>query len=118
MLPVVNALVFLFRTPGLSYQETAIAMLGEQRRYLPRVVYARRTPERDPARLMPFAAALGPAGKLVKYTLAPTGVKRAGRAQEAGWRAPSRISSPSSRSKVPRPKSPCGASSPISATPS
>jgi hypothetical protein len=31
VLPVVNALVFLFRTPGLSYQETAIAMLGESR---------------------------------------------------------------------------------------
>ena len=28
VLPVINALVFLFRTPGLSYQETAIAMLG------------------------------------------------------------------------------------------
>jgi len=31
VLPVVNGLVFLFRTPGLSYQETAIAMLGESR---------------------------------------------------------------------------------------
>jgi len=28
VLPVINALVFLFRTPGLSFQETAIAMLG------------------------------------------------------------------------------------------
>ncbi len=32
VLPVVNGLVFLFRTPGLSYQETAIAMLGESPR--------------------------------------------------------------------------------------
>jgi hypothetical protein len=31
VLPVLNALVFLFRTPGLSYQEVAIAMLGEHR---------------------------------------------------------------------------------------
>lgn len=30
-LPVLNALVFVFRTPALSYQETAIAMLGEGR---------------------------------------------------------------------------------------
>ncbi|MDY0110668.1 MAG: hypothetical protein RBT60_12120 [Candidatus Krumholzibacteria bacterium] len=29
VLPVLNALVFIFRTPALSYQETAIAMLGE-----------------------------------------------------------------------------------------
>lgn len=29
ILPVLNALVFIFRTPALSYQETAIAMLGE-----------------------------------------------------------------------------------------
>jgi len=28
VLPVVNALVFIFRTPGLSYQEVAIALLG------------------------------------------------------------------------------------------
>jgi len=28
VLPVVNALVFVFRTPGLSYQEAAIALLG------------------------------------------------------------------------------------------
>ncbi len=28
VLPVVNALVFVFRTPGLSYQEVAVAMLG------------------------------------------------------------------------------------------
>jgi hypothetical protein len=28
VLPVVNALVFVFRTPGLSYQEVAIALLG------------------------------------------------------------------------------------------
>ncbi|MEZ4388888.1 MAG: hypothetical protein R3D98_15190 [Candidatus Krumholzibacteriia bacterium] len=28
-LPVLNALVFVFRTPALSYQEVAIAMLGE-----------------------------------------------------------------------------------------
>jgi progressive ankylosis protein len=31
VLPVLNALVFIFRTPALSYQETAIAMLGEGR---------------------------------------------------------------------------------------
>jgi hypothetical protein len=28
VLPVINSLVFIFRTPGLSFQETAIAMLG------------------------------------------------------------------------------------------
>ena len=28
VLPVINSLVFIFRTPGLSYQETAITMLG------------------------------------------------------------------------------------------
>ncbi len=28
VLPVINALVFIFRTPGLSYQEVAIALLG------------------------------------------------------------------------------------------
>ena len=28
LLPVINSLVFIFRTPGLSYQETAITMLG------------------------------------------------------------------------------------------
>jgi len=28
VLPVINALVFIFRTPGLSFQETAITMLG------------------------------------------------------------------------------------------
>jgi O-antigen/teichoic acid export membrane protein len=28
VLPVINALVFIFRTPGLSYQEAAITMLG------------------------------------------------------------------------------------------
>ena len=32
VLPVVNTLVFLFRTPGLSLQETAIAMLGASAR--------------------------------------------------------------------------------------
>ncbi len=31
VLPVVNALVFLFRTPGLAFQETAIAQLGDGR---------------------------------------------------------------------------------------
>jgi hypothetical protein len=31
VLPVINALVFLFRTPGLSYQEVAVAMLGRSR---------------------------------------------------------------------------------------
>jgi len=33
-LPVLNALVFVFRTPALSYQEVAIAMLGEGRQNL------------------------------------------------------------------------------------
>jgi len=28
VLPVINSLVFIFRTPGLSFQETAITMLG------------------------------------------------------------------------------------------
>ena len=28
VLPVINSLVFIFRTPGLSYQEAAITMLG------------------------------------------------------------------------------------------
>ncbi len=28
VLPVINALVFIFRTPGLSFQEAAITMLG------------------------------------------------------------------------------------------
>jgi progressive ankylosis protein len=31
ILPVLNALVFIFRTPALSYQEAAIAMLGQGR---------------------------------------------------------------------------------------
>ena len=31
VLPVLNSLVFIFRTPALSYQEAAIAMLGEGR---------------------------------------------------------------------------------------
>ena len=31
VLPVVNSLVFLFRTPGLAFQETAIAQMGESR---------------------------------------------------------------------------------------
>ncbi len=31
VLPVLNALVFMFRTPALSYQEVAIAMLGQGR---------------------------------------------------------------------------------------
>ena len=38
VLPVINALVFLFRTPGLAYQETTIAMLGENRDNLPPVL--------------------------------------------------------------------------------
>ena len=38
VLPVINALVFLFRTPGLAYQETAIAMLGDSRDNLPPVL--------------------------------------------------------------------------------
>lgn len=38
VLPVVNALVFVFRTPGLSYQEAAITMLGRTRLNRPAVL--------------------------------------------------------------------------------
>jgi progressive ankylosis protein len=31
VMPVINALVFIFRSPGLSFQETAITMLGRSR---------------------------------------------------------------------------------------
>lgn len=31
VLPVINALIFIFRTPGLSFQETAITMIGRSR---------------------------------------------------------------------------------------
>ncbi len=31
VMPVINALVFLFRTPGLSFQETAITMMGRSK---------------------------------------------------------------------------------------
>lgn len=51
VLPVINALVFLFRTPGLAYQETAIAMLGESR--------ANRRPVLRFATLLAVAAASG-----------------------------------------------------------
>ena len=37
VLPVVNALVFIFRTPGLSFQEAAITMLQRSWANLPRV---------------------------------------------------------------------------------
>ena len=37
VLPVINALVFIFRTPGLSFQEVAIAMLGRSWDNLARV---------------------------------------------------------------------------------
>jgi len=37
VLPVVNALVFIFRTPGLSFQEVAITLLGRSRDNQPRV---------------------------------------------------------------------------------
>lgn len=37
-LPVINGLVFIFRTPALSYQEVAIATLGDDRRQLGQVV--------------------------------------------------------------------------------
>jgi len=37
-LPVLNGLVFIFRTPALSYQEVAIATLSEDRRHLPQVL--------------------------------------------------------------------------------
>ncbi|MBE0564616.1 MAG: hypothetical protein IH621_01545 [Krumholzibacteria bacterium] len=37
VLPVINALVFVFRTPGLSYQEVAIALLGRSWDNLARV---------------------------------------------------------------------------------
>ncbi len=37
VLPVINALVFIFRTPGLSFQEAAITMLGRTHRNLPTV---------------------------------------------------------------------------------
>jgi len=45
VLPVINALVFIFRTPGLSFQEAAITMLG-------------RSWDNDPA-VRRFAALLG-----------------------------------------------------------
>jgi hypothetical protein len=51
VLPVINALVFLFRTPGLAYQETAIAMLGESE--------ANRQPVLRFATLLAVAAAAG-----------------------------------------------------------
>ncbi len=35
VLPVINALVFIFRTPGLSFQEAAITMLGRTKENLP-----------------------------------------------------------------------------------
>jgi hypothetical protein len=31
VLPVVNALVFTFRSPGLSFQEVGVALLGEKK---------------------------------------------------------------------------------------
>jgi len=37
VLPVINALVFVFRTPGLSFQELAIALLGRSRENLKQV---------------------------------------------------------------------------------
>ena len=37
-LPVLNALIFVFRTPALAYQEVVIATLGEDRRHLPQVL--------------------------------------------------------------------------------
>lgn len=37
VLPVVNSLVFIFRSPGLSYQEAAITMLGRDRDNFPNV---------------------------------------------------------------------------------
>lgn len=37
VLPVINALVFIFRTPGLSYQEAAITMLGRSWSNFPQV---------------------------------------------------------------------------------
>ena len=50
VLPVINALVFIFRTPGLSYQEVAIAVLGRSWDNL--------------ARVRQFAALLGAAATL------------------------------------------------------
>lgn len=38
VVPVLNALVFVFRTPALSLQEVAIAWLGESRRHMPAVL--------------------------------------------------------------------------------
>jgi progressive ankylosis protein len=35
VMPVINALVFIFRTPGLSFQEAAITMLGRSKDNLP-----------------------------------------------------------------------------------
>ncbi len=37
VLPVVNGLVFIFRTPGLSYQEIAVTMLGKGEQHRPAV---------------------------------------------------------------------------------
>ncbi len=37
VLPVINALIFIFRSIGLSYQEVVIAILGEKGRYYPQV---------------------------------------------------------------------------------
>nr|MEE4269052.1 hypothetical protein [Candidatus Krumholzibacteria bacterium] len=37
VMPVINSLVFVFRTPGLSFQEAAITMMGRSWSYLPQV---------------------------------------------------------------------------------
>lgn len=51
VMPVINSLVFVFRTPGLSYQEAAITMLGRTWESLPVV--------KRFARLLGGAASLG-----------------------------------------------------------
>ncbi len=35
VLPVVNSLIFIFRSPGLSYQEATIALIGDQKQHYP-----------------------------------------------------------------------------------
>ena len=37
VMPVVNSLIFLFRSIGLSYQEVVIALLSKSREYLPKI---------------------------------------------------------------------------------
>ena len=62
VMPVINGLVFIFRTPGLSFQEAAITMLGRSRENL--------------ATVRRFAALLGGGASLLLSLIALTPLSR------------------------------------------